>query len=125
MDMKTLKFMLLIAIAILAIACNHAKDTAISGVYVVSTRNEYTILSDTLVIEAYNLEAGVFQIEKRSGYQLIRNGKILPKQFKQKSWKATFDKEKQVLSETAIGKQIYLNTAAGTLSFGATYHKIK
>jgi hypothetical protein len=123
--MKTLKFMLLIAIALLAIACNHAKDKAISGVYVVSTKNEYTILTDTLVIEAYNLEAGVYQIDKRSGYQLIRNGKILPKQYKQKSWKATFDKEKQALSETAFGKQIYVNTEAGTLSFGATYRKIK
>ena len=123
--MKTLKFMLLVAIALMAIACNHAKDRSISGVYVVDTKNEYTILSDTLVIEAYNLEAGVYQIEKRSGYQLIRDGKILPKQYKQKSWQATFDKEKQLLSETAYGKQIYLNTTAGTLSFGATYHKIK
>jgi hypothetical protein len=122
--MKTYKFILLIAIALLAIACNH-KDTAISGVYVVSTKNEYTILNDTLIIEAYNLEAGVYQIEKRSGYELIRDGKILPKQFRQKSWQATFDKEKQLLSETAFGKQMYLNTDAGTLSFGATYHKIK
>jgi len=123
--MKTLKLMLLLAIALMAIACNRAKDRAISGVYVVDTKNEYTILSDTLVIEAYNLEAGVYQIEKRSGYQLIRDGKILPKQYRQKSWQATFDKEKELLSETAYGKQIYLNTAAGTLSFGATYHKIK
>lgn len=123
--MKTLKFILLIAIALLAIACNHAQDQAISGVYVVSSKNEYTILSDTLVIEAYNLEAGVYQIDKRSGYQLIRDGRILPKQYKQKSWKATFNQDKQLLSETAFGKQIYLNTEAGTLSFGATYHKIK
>ena len=123
--MKTLKFIFLIAIALMAIACNHVKDRAISGVYVVDTKNEYTILSDTLVIEAYNLEAGVYQIDKRSGYQLIRDGKILPKQYKQKSWKATFDEEKQLLSETAFGKQIYVNTDAGTVSFGATYHKIK
>lgn len=122
--MKTSKSMLLIAIALIAIACNHVKDKAISGVYVVSTKNEYTILNDTLVIDAYNLEAGVYKIEKRSGYHLIRDGKILPKQYRQKSWQATFDKEKQLLSETAYGKQIYLNTAAGTLSFGATYHKI-
>jgi len=123
--MKTLKFIFLIAIALMAIACNRIKGRAISGVYVVDTKNEYTILSDTLVIEAYNLEAGVYQIDKRSGYQLIRDGKILPKQNKQKSWKATFDEEKQLLSETAFGKQIYVNTDAGTVSFGATYHKIK
>jgi hypothetical protein len=122
--MKTLRIILLIAIAILAIACNNLKDKAISGVYVANSKNEFTILSDTLVIDAYNLEAGVYQIEKRSGYQLIRDGKILPKEFKQKSWKASFDKEKQVLLETALGKQIYVNTAAGTLSFGATYRKI-
>lgn len=123
--MKSLKFLLLIAIALLAIACNQGKDAAISGVYVANSKNEYTILSDTMIIEAYNPETGVYQVEKRSGYQLIRDGKILPKEFKQKSWKATFDKDKQVLSETALGKQIYLNTAAGTLSFGATYRKIK
>lgn len=123
--MKTLKFLLLIAITLSAIACNHGKDSAISGIYVTNSKNEFTILSDTLVIEAYNLEAGTYHVEKRTGYQLIRDGKVLPKEFKQKSWNATFDKEKQVLSETALGKQIYVNTADGTLSFGATYQKIK
>lgn len=122
--MKTLKIMLLVAIALLAIACNNRKDAAISGIYVVDSKNEYTILSDTLIISAYNLSAGVYEVEKRSGYQLIRSGKILPKEFKRKSWKATFDKNEQVLSETALGRQIYVNAAAGTVSFGATYRKI-
>ena len=123
--MKTLKSLFLVAIALLAIACNSRKDTAISGTYVADSKNEFTILSDTLVIEAYNLSAGTYRIEKRSGYHLIREGKILPKAFAKKSWIATFDKEKQVLSESAFVKQIYLNTDAGTLSFGGTYRKIK
>ena len=123
--MKTSKSLFLIAIALLAIACNSRKDTVISGTYVAELKNEFTILSDTLVIEAYNPGAGTYRIEKRSGYHLIRDGKILPKAFAKKSWIATFDKEKQVLSESAFGKQIYLNTDAGTLSFGGTYRKIK
>ncbi|AMR29969.1 hypothetical protein A0256_00325 [Mucilaginibacter sp. PAMC 26640] len=123
--MKTIKILFLIAAAFSAIACNNRTDTAVSGVYVADSKNEFTILSDTLIIEAYNLSAGIYHIEKRSGYHLIRKGKILPKKFGQTTWTATFDKEKQLLSESEFGKQIYLNTDAGTISFGGTYRKIK
>jgi hypothetical protein len=122
--MKKLKLLVLIGCALIIAACNKTAKT-ISGVYVANSKNEYTILSDTLVITAYNISAGTYGVEKRSGYHRIREGKILPKEIKRKTWTATFDKDKQVLQETVFGRQIYLNTDAGTLSFGATYQKIK
>ncbi|WPU94804.1 hypothetical protein SNE25_04620 [Mucilaginibacter sabulilitoris] len=123
--MKPSALLIISGIALLITGCTNLADKAVSGVYVTTSKNEYTILSDTLIIEAYNLTAGTYHIEKRSGYNLIRGGKVLPRQFSQKRWTATFDKEKQVLSESALGKQIYVNTSAGTVSSGATYEKIK
>jgi hypothetical protein len=122
--MKMLKLLILIGWVFIIIACNKTSKT-ILGVYVTDTKNEFTILSDTLVITAYNIDAGTYRVEKRSGYHRIRDGKILPKEFGKEAWTATFDKDKQVLQETSFGRQVYLNTGAGTLSFGATYRKIK
>jgi hypothetical protein len=121
--MKTTASLIFIGLMTIIVACNRTADR-ISGTYVTDTKNEFTILHDTLVISPYNESSGVYSIEKRSGYQLIRSGKVLAKQFKQKNWTATYNSEKQVLQETEFGRQIYLNLTAGTLSFGATYRKI-
>lgn len=122
--MKTLKIMFLIAIGLLAIACHNRNDAALSGVYVTAFKNEYTIADDTLIIEAYNLEAKSYNVVRHSGYHRIREGIIQAKEFKQEKWTATFDSDKQVLQEP-LGKQLFVNTQAGTISFGATYRKIK
>jgi hypothetical protein len=123
--MKTLKILTLIACAMVIIACNTQTDSAVSGIYVTAFKNEYTIANDTLIIAVFNLESGTYNVERHSGYKRIREGKVLPKEFKRENWTATFDKDKQVLQETQLGKQLYINTQKGTLSFGATYQKIK
>lgn len=122
--MKTLKILLLIGCALIIAACNKTANT-VSGVYVTAFKNEYSIANDTLIIEAYNLDAGIYKVARRSGYHRIRDGKILRKEFKHESWMSTFDKNKQVLQETAFGRQIYVNADGRSLSFGATYRKIK
>jgi hypothetical protein len=122
--MKTLKFIIVISCLLLAIACNNKGNNSIAGVYVMSFKNEYSTATDTIIIEAYNLEAKTFMVERRDGFHRIHEGKILPKEFKQQHWIATYNTEKQVLQETEFGKQIYVNPDAGTLSFGATYRKI-
>ncbi|MFA6245355.1 MAG: hypothetical protein WC615_00350 [Mucilaginibacter sp.] len=123
--MKPLKFIILISYLLLAVACNNRGENSIAGVYVMSFKNDYSTATDTIIIEAYNIETKTFLVERRDGFHRIREGKILPKEYKQQHWIATFNEEKQALQETEIGKQIYINQAAGTLSFGATYRKIK
>jgi hypothetical protein len=123
--MKKLRLLIIVAGATLILACNAKTDSAVSGIYVTAFKNEYTIANDTLIIEAYNLETGTYKVARHSGFKRVRDGKVLPKEFKQENWTATFDKDRQVLQETQLGKQLYLNTQKGTLSYGATYQKIK
>lgn len=123
--MKTIKIMLLLGIALLVIACNNnTTSNSFTGVYVMSFKNEYSNANDTIIIKPYNLTANTYQVERRDGFHRIREGKVLPKEFKQERWIATFNEEKQALQETEFGKQVYINQKAGTLSFGATYRKI-
>lgn len=107
--MKTLKFVLFIAGLLIFMACN-GTDRAISGIYTLNFKNEFTITNDTMVIEAYNLEAGTYRIQRRAGYHLIRDGKILPKEFSQ---------------ETDLGRQVYINADGHSLSYQGTYQKVK
>jgi hypothetical protein len=123
--MKTLKIMLLIAITLFAISCNNSKDRTISGIYVMSFKNEYSIATDTIVIQVYNQSANSYNVERRDGYHRIREGKILPKEFRQEQWMATFDKEKMILQESAFGRQIYIRGDGSSLEYGGTYQRIK
>ncbi|SDP14115.1 hypothetical protein SAMN05428975_0453 [Mucilaginibacter sp. OK268] len=121
--MKTFKLLLLFVCAITIMGCNKS-DYSVSGVYVMSFKNEYSIATDTLVIQSYNLAAGTYQVERRDGYHRIRDGKTLPKEYRQEHWMATFDKDKQVLQETIYGRQIYIKDDGRSLSFGGIYRKI-
>ena len=121
--MKTIRILIFISSALLFIACNRTAN-AVSGVYVMSFSNKYSIATDTLIIQAYSLEAGTYQVERRDGYHRIRDGKILPKEYRQERWMATIDKDKQILSENAYGRQIYIKGDGRTLSYNGTYRKI-
>lgn len=104
--MKTLKFLTFISCAMIIIACNSGKNPELSGVYVNQAQSEFSIASDTLIITAVNLADKTYQIEDRTGYQKIRNGKKLPAEYKQEKWQATWNPDKQVLAETEYGRQI-------------------
>jgi hypothetical protein len=123
--MKTLKTLLFTVCTLLAVACNNRKNSSVPGVYVTAFKQEFSIVNDTLVIEPFNIESRTYRVSRNSGYHRIRERKILPKEFERENWMATFDEDKQVLQQTEFGKQIYINIKAGTVSFGATYHKIK
>jgi len=112
------------ACLLVIVACSNA-GYRITGTYILNFKNEFTITNDTLIIEAYNLQAGVYKLQRRAGYKLIRDGKILPKKFDQEAWMATFNKEKQVLQETELGRQVYIGADGHSLSFQGTYQKIK
>jgi hypothetical protein len=122
--MKTLKILSLLVYAIIIAGCDKTASS-ISGVYILNFKNEFTITNDTLIIQVYNPSAGSYQVERRAGYRRIRDGKLLPKEFSSETWMAIFDKEKQVLQETAFGRQIFVNANGHSLSYEGTYQKIK
>jgi hypothetical protein len=122
--MKTPKFLLLIGSLLIILGCHSGTNPAISGIYVTSFKQEFSIVNDTLIIKAYHQSSGTYQVERRSGYHRIRNGQIMPKEYKQGKWMATFDQDKFILQETAYGRQIYFKPDLKSLSFSVTYHKI-
>lgn len=122
--MKTLKFLIPMVGSLIIAACNRS-DQRITGTYILNFKNEFTITNDTLIIEAYNLQAGVYKLQRKAGYRLIRDGKVLPKQFNHEKWMATYNKEKQVLQETDLGRQVYIGPDGHSVSFQGTYKKIK
>lgn len=110
---------------LLIIAACSTTDHRIEGTYILNFKNEFTITNDTLIIEAYNLQGHIYKLQRRIGYQLIRDAKILPKKFHEETWMATFNKENQVLQETELGRQVYIGADGHSLSFQGIYQKIK
>lgn len=107
-------------------ACSSNTSTNISGTYVGSYHNEYTVGKDTLLISQSNSNAATYEIERHSGYQKIRNGKTLPTEYKQVKWTATFNKDKQALEETAYGRQLQFSKDWQSVSLGDNhYQKLK
>jgi hypothetical protein len=122
--MKTIiRILIIIGIAVIISACHQAGGN-ITGVYVMSFKNEYSIATDTMIISAYSLEAGSYQIERKDGYHRIRQGKTLPKEYRQEHWMATFDKSHQLLSEGPYGRQVFIKGDGKTLTYNGTYQKI-
>ena len=120
--MKT-KILLVIGLAFTITACQQ-KEKSICGIYAMNFKNEFSIATDTLIIQSYSLTAGSYQVERRDGYHRIRQGKILPKEFRQEHWMATYDKDKQLLQEGTYGRQIYIKGDGRSLSYGGAYTKI-
>lgn len=102
-----------------------SKTTDISGTYVTQFTNEYSITSDTLVV-ASEANSQTYSIERRTGFNKIRNGKTLPKEFKVAKWVSSYNIEKQMLQETELGKQISVLSEKQSLKLGdSEYQKVK
>lgn len=105
-------------------ACTNIEDKAIAGIYATQFQNEYSRTNDTLIITAYNLSAHTYQVERHSGFNKIREGKIQPREYKQQSWTATYTKENQVLEEGQMGRKLYLKPDRNELLLGSTVYKL-
>ena len=102
-----------------------AKKTDISGTYVTQFKNEYSITSDTLVVGSEG-NSQTYNIERRTGFNKVRDGKILPKEFKVAKWVSSYNSDRQLLQETELGKQISVLTEKQSLKLGDTeYQKVK
>ncbi len=123
--MKRAYLILALALGSLA-ACQNESDTIkafIPGIYVKEAKSEYSVASDTLHITS--LGGNAFLIEQSTGYQPIRNGKLLNKKFKKEKQTGVYDPLKQVMNEASSGKLLIFNPARNALLIGsANYHKI-
>ena len=74
----------------------------IPGTYVNSARSAYSVAYDTLVIRA---ESDLhYRLERRTAYQAMRNGKLLPLRHKAVVYETVFDPAKLELSEPQSGR---------------------
>ncbi|XHR95554.1 hypothetical protein ACFJIV_02275 [Mucilaginibacter sp. UC70_90] len=123
--MKATVKMMVAAILLLA-ACqskNNQMQNSIPGTYVNAAKGNYAIANDTLVIK--QADGNNYQITRRTTYQAIRNGKLLPKHSKVENLNAVWDSNKQELDELITGRIFRFDTDKKLLLINqAAYQKI-
>lgn len=116
---------LLAIMAITMVACNSKTDTRsfIPGTYVNQSEGEYSIASDTLVIEA--AESNNYAIHRKTAFNIITDGKKGKREYETEQWQAIYDSGTKSLTETAKGKLITFYPETGRLKVGKReYQKI-
>ena len=83
---------------------NHDKQLSIEGVYVTHTNNEFSLTWDTIQISVVSKKAGTYLINHKAGYQRIRNGKILDKEYKETALIGNWYKEGRQLKTEKLGR---------------------
>ena len=116
---------ILCAIAIAAVACKSDKIRLfIPGTYINSAGSEFSIANDTLVIEPS--ESNNFYIHRKTGFNLISNGKIGKREYEIENWNAVYDEATKTLTETKKGKLITFFPDSTKLMVGKrTYQKLR
>jgi hypothetical protein len=125
--MKRLKF-LGGALMVLLAACQSKSErvkSAIPGTYAKSAAGEYSSAEDTLILS--QVSDNNYLIIRHTAYQVIRNGKALPEQHRSEKLAGTWDEQRQVLVETAKGRQLTFDPAKGLLVVNGkgVYERVK
>jgi protein involved in sex pheromone biosynthesis len=119
-------FKMMTAAILLLAACqskNNQTEDFISGTYVNAAKGEYAIANDTLIIK--QVDDNNYQITRRTTYQAIRDGKLLPKHSKVENLNAAWDSNKQELDELITGRVFRFDTNKKLLLINqAAYQKI-
>ena len=113
--------------ALLLLAACQSKNSQtqdfIPGTYVNSAKGEYAVANDTLVIR--QADGNNYQITRRTGYQAIRHGKLLPKHSKVQILNSVWDSNKQELDEVTTGRIFRFDTDKKLLLINqASYQKL-
>lgn len=124
--MKAIAIVLTSLASLLIVSCkNHEASNNFPGTYVMQVQGEYAKDFDTIIIIDNN-SGKTYSIQNRTGYQKIRNGVVMPLEHKQDNWSATWDEDKEILSEADLGRQIQFKNDGKTLILkNAVYQKIK
>ena len=120
--MKTLN-MLFAAVLLFVTACKQTTDTRsfIAGVYVNQSEGEYSIASDTLVIEAS--ESNNYSIYRKTGFRRITDSMSGKREYEIEQWHAIYDEGTKTLTETKKGKLITFYPKANKLLVGKREYK--
>ncbi len=121
--MKT-SIILIALVTILMAACTSDKTLSfIPGTYVNSAGGEYSVADDTLYIEPS--ESNNYVIHRKTGFNVINDGKKGKRQFETEQWNAIYDEATKAMTETRKGKIITFSPESNTLKVGKReYQKI-
>jgi hypothetical protein len=123
--MKALSFIIILVIVAFIGCTSNSQSKSFSGTFINQSKSDYSMASDTLIITPSTQSNNTYQIERKTGFQKIRNGATQAKEYKTEKWQSTWSEEKQVLSETEYGRQITLNKDGNSVTLKNTeYRKI-
>jgi hypothetical protein len=123
--MKVINILLGLGLSLGLAGClgDEVKDF-IEGTYVNSAGGEFSIASDTLVLE--QIDGNNYVVHRRTGYHLISEGKVGPKEHETEEWSCVYSQDTKTLTESRHGKIISFFPEKGALQVGRrVYEKIK
>ena len=124
--MKALIIIILVTVVAFIGCKSNSQSNSLSGTFTNQSKSEYSTASDTLIITPSMQSSNSYQIERRTGFQKIRNGVAQAKEYRTEEWQSTWSDDKQVLSETEYGRQITPNKDGNSVMLKNTrYQKIK
>jgi hypothetical protein len=114
--------MLLAAMFLLA-ACNWVSSEPVVGTYVNHSEGEYSIADDTLSVSEF--KEGQWKVERRTGFNLIREGVVARREFETEEWTLVYDEHLSAYRQLERGKIIRYDAEAKVLHIGnREYRKI-
>lgn len=114
--MRKLILVISVCVAGLAACTTDKTRSFIPGTYVNSAGSEYSVANDTLVITP--AESNNFSIHRKTGFNVITDGKKGKRQYETEEWNAIYDEGTKTLTETRNGKLITFYPETGTLEVG-------
>jgi hypothetical protein len=114
--MKTLIYLCAVAVLFVTACTSDKTRSFIPGTYVNHAGGEYSVADDTLVIEP--AESNNFLIHRKTGFNVITDGKKGKRQYETEQWNAIYDEATKTLTEIRNGKLLTFYPDANKLLVG-------
>ncbi len=105
--------------------CNseNIEKAAVEGSYVGQFKSEYSIAFDTIRINPYNINSGVFSIVHKTGYNRLTNNMVEVKRYKKKEFTGIWNNETRQLNEQRFGRAYSFSPDGKSLLLGSALYK--
>lgn len=101
-------------------SCNPAKS--LEGTYVNTAGSEFSIARDTLVVE--HEQGQRYFLHRSTGFQLLDDAGVPGAlQHEKEEWRAVYDPETEIMTESRKGKLITFDVVKGTMIVGKRKYK--
>ena len=124
--MKGFVFALMVITA--AAACSNSQESlagsrSIEGVFILSSKGEFSQVEDTLAVRSIKNHRGIFFIERKSGFQRVTQKGLQPKQQKHETAMGLWDEKTRQLNEQKHGRIYSLSADGNQLLIGSTLYR--